>query len=154
MVAARVASPPGLEGWLADGEAGRRIVVGVPGGAAPVAAGVGEVIGPGCWSTLLVPPTGLRTGREVRQILLAAGATSGCRWGFGGAEAGQVRRALRASRAATLNSRWRSFLGSHVRAGVPANASICIHAVSSVASSTTAIHTWFCAKSFKGRFSS
>jgi hypothetical protein len=45
----------------------------------------------------------------------------------------QVAAALRPIRAAIENSRWRSFLGFQVRAGVPANTSTWIQAVSSVA---------------------
>ena len=64
----------------------------------------------------------------------------------------QVRRDRRAIRPAMENSRRRSRLGSQTRASVPVRASICIHAVSSVASMTTATQIWFCEKSCRGRF--
>lgn len=50
----------------------------------------------------------------------------------------QTRRDRRAMVPATENSRKRSRLGSHRRASVPVSANICIQAVSSVASCTTA----------------
>ena len=64
----------------------------------------------------------------------------------------QVCRDLRASFAAIHSSRSRSRLGSHRRPSVPARASICIQAVSSIASWTMAIQILFWAKSCSGRF--
>jgi hypothetical protein len=68
-----------LEGLLAGGE-GRVVGVGPP-----VGVGVEEVVGPGCWSALVVPPAGDTAGDEEGEVALAlaegsahaAGSSSG-----------------------------------------------------------------------------